>query len=359
MEEKNQNNNSQYKSNEEEIDLGQLFSLIGKGFSNIFRFIGSIFSTMFRWAMYWVIFIKKHLLVLLAATILGYSLGWIYKHYIEIPVYESSMTVQPNFGSTMQLYKNIDYYQSLVYLKDYKRLATSLNISEEEAKNLKKFRVEPYTNENETLLAFKRFVSNLDSTIVNKIDYKKFIQNQPTESFKFHIVTVESKDKYIFGKLRSPIISSIIRNDYYNQVKTTSYANLMSRKKAIEANMGELDTLRTLYKKVMLAESKKEVNGTSIYLGNTAKDNKEVVVFDKYMRMNQALIDVNKQLTEENEVINVVSSFNPVGKRLGGLKRNYPLLGGVFGFLLTIIFLSGKLINNMIVKYEKELEMDI
>jgi len=358
MDIKDQNNNTHSKANEEEIDLGQLFTLIGKGFSNIFGFFESIISTVFRWVIYWILIVRKHTIKLFIATIVGYTSGWVYRNYIEIPTYESSMTVEPNFGSTLQLYKNINYYQNLVDQKNFGRLATSLNISLDEAKEILEFEVEPYSNANQTLLAYKRFTSNLDSVTLSKIDYDDFIENQPIESFGFQIITVASRDQYIFGKLGSPIISSIVRNAYYDQVKTTSYSNLISRKEAIKASMAELDTLRTLYKEVMLAESKKDIKGTNIYMSNTGANNKEVVVFDKYLRMNQALIDVNRKLTEENEVINVVSSFNPVGMRQGGLLRNYALLGGIASFLLTLLFLSGKLINNVLNEYEEKMKID-
>lgn len=356
MKDSNQNNNPSQKSNEEEIDLGQLFSLIGKGFSNIFNFFGNIISSIFYLFISALLFVKKHTIKLAIGTVIGAIGGGLYQTYFKVPTYESSMTVQPNFGSTIQLYKNIDFYQNLVRQKDYERLATSLSISVEESKNINKFSVEPYSNANQTLLAFKRFTSDLDSATVNKIDFESFSENQPAESFRFHIVNVESKDKYIFGKLRSPIISSIVRNPYYDQVKSTSYLNLLSSKKALESSMKELDSLRVLYKEVMLSESKKTTSGTNIYMSSTDSNDKEIVVFDKYMRMNEELINVNKKLTEENDVINVVSSFNPVGMKLAGLKRNYKILGGVLGFLIIFLTYGTIFLNAKLTEYEEKIK---
>jgi sorbitol-specific phosphotransferase system component IIC len=36
------------KDNEEEVDLGYLFVIIGKGFSNLFNFIGNFFKGLFH-----------------------------------------------------------------------------------------------------------------------------------------------------------------------------------------------------------------------------------------------------------------------------------------------------------------------
>ncbi len=63
---------------------------------------------------------------------------------------------------------------------------------------------------------------------------------------------------------------------------------MISKKSALESSMIELDSLRELYKKVLLTESEKESTGTSIFMSETGSVTKEVDVFDKYMFMNEA-----------------------------------------------------------------------
>ena len=46
----------------EEVDLGQLFKLIGNAFDRFFRFIGNIFKTLFLAFVWFVFFIKKHII---------------------------------------------------------------------------------------------------------------------------------------------------------------------------------------------------------------------------------------------------------------------------------------------------------
>jgi len=344
--------NSQVK--EDEIDLGQLFTLIGKGFSNFFNFIGNIITTIFNWFLLFILFIRSNAKKVFLGAFLGAILGGIYHYGFKSKTYESSMTVQPNFGSAVQLYKNIDFYQSLIKQNDTDRLASSLNISSSEAENLTSIEVEPYSNDNQTLLSYKNFIKDFDTTTVKLINYKTFAKEQPVESYRYHIVTVSSKDKYVFTKLEVPIINSIIRNTYYDKVKTTAYSNLISRKVALEGSMAELDSLRSLYKEVMLAESRKENSGTNIFMSETGSNSKEVVVFDKFMDMNQFLIDVNKKLTEENEVINVVSSFNAIGMKIGGWYRNSAVQGFLGGFLLVLLFVSLKELNQVLIKYDEK-----
>lgn len=104
----------------------------------------------------------------------------------------------------------------------------------------------------------------------------------------------------------------------------------------------------------MLAESKKENSGTNVFMSETGSNDKEVVVFDKFMEMNQLLIDVNKKLTEENEVINVVSSFNAIGMKVGGWYRNNVVRGFITGSLLVLLIISLKVLNQTLAKFEEK-----
>ncbi|MEN8188098.1 MAG: hypothetical protein ABFR05_13310, partial [Bacteroidota bacterium] len=167
-------NTSRQPEKEEEVDLGQLFVLIGKGFSKLFNFIGNIFKTIFHWIVLFLLFLRNNSKTLAIGALAGALLGGVYHYGFRVPSYESSMTVQPNFGSAVQLYKNIDYYQSLVKQDDTERLAGSLKITNEEAESITSIEAEPYSNENQTILSYKNFIKDLDTTTVKLIDYKTF-----------------------------------------------------------------------------------------------------------------------------------------------------------------------------------------
>jgi len=338
----------------EDVDIMQLFTFIGKGITNLINFIISLFQTVFGWFLLFLLFIRANLNKMILAAVVGGSLGAIYQYAIKEVQYESSMTVEPNFGSAVQLYKNIDYYLSLVKQDDFERLASSFNITNEEAKSISWIEVEPRSNENQVLLSYKNFVTKLDSNAVKHVDYETFIQEEPIESFKYHIVTIKAKDKFIFNKLESPIINSIINNSYYDKIKTTSYTNLISKKLALENSMIELDSLRSLYSKVLLAESVKQSSGTNIFMSETANTSKEFDVFDKYMVMNEDLIEVNKKLTAENQVVNVVSSFSLIGMEVKTWYKNFAVIGFIGGFALMFLLISIRKLDLLLVSYKNE-----
>ena len=291
---------------------------------------------------------------MMLAALIGGALGAVYQYALKEAQYESSMTVEPNFGSAVQLYKNIDYYLSLVKQDDFERLASSLNISKEEAANISWFEIEPYSNENQVLLSFKNFIADLDSNAVKHVDYKTFSKEQPIESFKYHVIKVTSKDKYVFTKLASPIINSISSNSYYTKVKTTANKNLISKKYALESSMIELDSLRELYKKVLLTESANDNSGTNIFMSETGSVTKEVDVFDKYMVLNEELIEVNEKLTTENEVVNVVSSFNAIGMKVKTWYKNFAIIGFIAGFVSLFLLISIRKLDQQLVNYKNQ-----
>ena len=62
-------------NNEEEVDLGSLFVIIGKGFSNFFNFIGNIFKGIFRLIISILIFLKTNIVKIGIAALIGGVLG--------------------------------------------------------------------------------------------------------------------------------------------------------------------------------------------------------------------------------------------------------------------------------------------
>jgi len=344
------------RNNQEDMDLGVLFNLLRKLFNNIAKVILWIFKSIFNIIIAFLIYIKKHFLKFLIAAILGASLGAIHQFYFKKTLYSSSMTVQANYQSIIQLYKDIEYCDGLVKEKDIRSLSAFFKIDSIDAASIKKISVIPYTNDNQIVIAYNDFVSKLDSNTIKNIDFKKFSQNIPKEEFQLHIVNIESTNRTLFGKLEKPIINSLAQNPYYSKMLQTELNNLKSQENVLNISMTELDSLRQFYKEIALNESKKEVGSTSFYLGNKESDNKEIVVFDKYIKANIDLVDVRSEMNLKNEIINVVSSFNISGAKVKGIFRNSIVIGFLGGILLVLIYLFLFESNRFLVTYEKNLK---
>ena len=93
----------------EEIDLGQLFVMIGNSISRFFQFIASIFKNLFFGFVWVVFFVKKHILVFSTAAAVGLVAGFIIEETSD-PVFKSTITVRQNYQTGENLYGSIDYY---------------------------------------------------------------------------------------------------------------------------------------------------------------------------------------------------------------------------------------------------------
>ena len=92
----------------EEVDLGQLFRMIGNFFQSIFNFFGKLFYLLFLAFVWVVFFVKKNIVILGAAVIIGFVLGLVKEKTAE-PVYKSSIMLKQNYETGDNLYKFIDY----------------------------------------------------------------------------------------------------------------------------------------------------------------------------------------------------------------------------------------------------------
>lgn len=350
--------NKSTKNNKEEkdMDLGVLFNLIQTLFRNIIISLSWLFNSIFKAILLLFIYLKKHLFKFIIAAALGAILGGIYQYNFKDRVYSSSMTVQANYESIIQLYKDIEYLDGLIIENDIVSLSQYFNIDSVEASSIKSIEVMPYTNDNQIILAYNDFISKLDTNVVKNIDFEKFSENIPKEEFIYHVVMVESTKRDLFGKLEKPIINSLAINPYYSKLLETEVNNLKSQEKVLNISMIELDSLRQFYKEIALNESTRENGSSSFYLGNTEADKRDIVVFDKYIKANIDLVDVRSEMNLKNEIINVVSSFNKTGAKVKGIFKNAMFQGFVGGILLIFIYLTIIESNRFLIKYEDKLK---
>lgn len=338
----------------EDLDLGVLFNLIRTLLNNLVKSIVWIFKSLFEFLISILIYLKKHSLKLIIAAVIGASIGAIHQIYFKEKVYTSSMTVQANYRSIVQLYKDIEYCAGLIEEKDFSSLATFFNVDLAEAESIKYIAVQPYTNQNQIILAYNDFISKLDTNVIKNADFDKFSKNIPKEEFHYHIVEVESTSRTLFSKLEKPIINSIAQNPYYAKMKQTEITNLRSQEHVLNISMIELDSLRQFYKEIAINESKKPMGASNFYLGNKETDNREIVVFDKYIKANIDLVEVRSEMNLKNEIINVVSSFNLSGSAVKGLFRNSFILGALGGILLVFMYLFAVELNKYLLNFERE-----
>lgn len=343
---------NQPNDNEEEVDLGSLFVIIGKGFSRFFNFIGSIFKGIFHVFISILLFLKKNIIKIGIATIIGGVLG-IFLEVKKDKTYGSDLLVKPNFKSTTQLYNNIHFYNDLVKQKDTAALQKVFKLDKLTAASLKKFTIEPVINENDIINSYNDFILEVDTTTVKSYDFENFKTSFTELDYKIHKINVISEKNDVFDKLGDVILSSVIKNKYFNRVKELTNENLNRTDSLLRSNLGQIDSLRIVYMKVMLEEAKKQNSGTSIDLGGEKRTTKELELFETNRKINKDLEDIVQDKSEKYEVINVISNFQPIGYEIKGISKNYGFLLALLGALSVIFVLLIIQLNTYLSNYKK------
>ena len=348
----NQQKENSKNNNEEEVDLGSLFTIIGKGFSKFFNFIGNIFKGIFHFFISILIFLKENSFKIGIAAIIGFAVG-IFLEVKSSDTYSSDMLVQPNFKSVSQLYNNINFYNDLVEQRDTLGIQNTFNLDKETAASLKEFSIEPIANENDIINAYNDFVLEADTTTVSSYTFEDFKASFKDLDYKTHEINVIAEKNDVFNKLDEIIISSVVKNKYFSRVKELTNENLNRTDSLLRQNLGQVDSLRKVYMQVMIEEAKKQSNGTSIDLGGEKRSTKELELFATKRNLNSELTDIVIDKSEKYEVVNVISNFQPVGYKIDGLSENKAVQFSILGILLMVLILLFTKINTYLGNYKK------
>ena len=344
--------NQPKNNNEEEIDLGSLFVIIGRGFAKFFNFIGSIFKGIFDFIITILIFLKENVVKIGVAALLGGIIGFFLQKSTP-DTFGSDLLVEPNFNSTLQLYNNVQYYNDLVKQKDTLGLVNTFNLTKDDAASLKKFTIEPIVDENDIINSYNDFVLEVDTTTVKSYTFQDFKASFTKLDYRIHKIQVISEKNNVFNKLDDVIISSVVNNNYFKRIKELTNENLNRTDSVYRENLAQIDSLRKVYMQVMIEEAKKQTTGTSIDLGGEKRTTKELELFETNRKINFDLKSIAEDKSEKYEVINVISNFQPVGYQIKGITKNYIFQVGLLFAGLTILFLLLIKLNKFLDNYKK------
>jgi hypothetical protein len=348
----NQQKESSKSNNEEEVDLGSLFVIIGKGFSNFFNFIGNIFKGIFHFLVIILIFLKENSIKIGIAGFLGLIAGV----FLEVKTpkkFESEMLLQPNFESTRQLYNNVNYYNDLVKQKDTISLQKIFNLDKKIAGSLQAFEIAPIITDRDIINTYNNLILSVDTLTIKSYDYAAFKNSFTIYDYKLHKLTVTAKENDVFEKLGDVLISSVVNNNYFKRLKKLTNESLNRTDSLYRQNLTQVDSLRKVYVEVMVAEAKKQTAGTNIDLGGEKSTTKELELFETNRKINADLRGVASQKATSYEVINILSSFQPIGTEIKGVTKNYAFLLTVLGAGFMILFLLVRQLNNYLNNYKK------
>ena len=330
----------------EEVDLGQLFKLIGNAFEKLFNFIGSILNKLFLAFVWCVFFIKKHFVILAIATTIGFLYGF-YKLKYSKPVYSTNAVIKQNYNTGESLYNLLNYYNDLILDKDTLSLATSLNLEPSEASNLVSFTLESVLNENSKLKVFNKFKKEVDSTIASEVDFETFLANSSDYDYEHQRLTVRSTSKSLPRKILPKVIENIQTIEFFKSEQEKDLAELSLREQVILESLKESDSLQKVYEAVLKKDDIDPSAQTSVLINNAEEQSstREYELFKNDIELRRELVAISRAKEDKKKIVEVISSQQDEGivdssVEVLDYKLNYKYYYALIAFVITFFFLS-------------------
>ncbi len=239
----NQENNR--KDSSEEIELGQLFEFIRKGFNSLNR-------SFLRLYLYFRRNIVKFTVLIVVGLVVGYGLGQLVDKQLK-----TEIIVKPNLDSKTYLYDVISEIEANIKSKD----TAFFNKLDIDVASLENFKVEiiPIEKEEvEDLTEQVKYLELLDKfrdeegildVVLNEINNKSVISHRI-------IFTYSDANKGSDAAVK--LMKYINSNEYYNELVEVHAENARLRIQKNEELIDQIDTLIEIYSNVLTREGQSE-----------------------------------------------------------------------------------------------------
>lgn len=336
-------NEGQKPQQSEEVDLGQLFKVIGRGFDKLFKFIASIFIGLYRVVIALLAHFYKRKIWYGLAIAIGVVIGFVIDAKSD-KMYGANMYIETNFKSARQVYENIRQLHQLTIDKDSIRLASILNIKPTEASKLKGFYITASVDENQVAEMYSEFYMKLDSLSRTTMTYDRYVASLNSTNHPVHQIGVASSNKTIFRNIEAGFSDKLIDNPYLENLVVANKKNLDFEEEALKKQIQKTDSLANEYLKIRINESRKDPvvgSGTNLYL---AGDNEsqgllmdESKVIEKRLNLEELRREVNVRKAEEHGVINILAGFPETGYDIREWSDKKKFVFPLVLFVLTLV----------------------
>ncbi|WP_299521452.1 hypothetical protein [Winogradskyella sp.] len=331
------------ESQNEEVDLGQLFNAIGRLFEKLFAFIRRLFKSLFSA----LIFALKPLvnnfkliaILLMISALIGFSI-----EKLNEPTFISEMLVRPYYDSKYQLANNVDYFNALISSENYGELSNIFEIdSSTTAKQLIGFEIEigPET-QNDLIKEYDDYIKSLDSTLAVDVTYEDFIENRDILAGSIFSVKARAISNDIFPSLEQGFIKTF-QNEYSIKLKDRTDSIRNVKKRIYLQELERVENLQKMYLDIKTSESKREEAtlgvGGIIPLVQAKTETKEFELFQEELKIRNSLRILEEEALEESEYYDILSSFEEVGTIEKNVFERYSLVFPALSMLImTLVY---------------------
>jgi len=278
------------QNNSDEIDLGQLFQLIGRGFNSVFLFFLKIYH-----------YLKTNILILITLLIVGFGIGFSLNK-LTAKKLKTEIIVKPQFESKNYLYDVIEEIQSNINSKDtlyFKSIGVeNIDFSGLEISVMRV--IEEGNSDSD--LKYLKLLQSFENTDAIADIVRAELQNK--SSFN-HRIIFNYKNKRFGEYFAQKVIAYINTNSHFGDILKTNRSNAVNRIEQNQLLLNQIDKLIINYSN-SLTVKKDNTPSSQIIL-----DNQEQVDVPKLFELKNLLIrDIELKKIELVEKINPITIVN-------------------------------------------------
>lgn len=305
-------------SQDQEIDLGQVFSKIGSFFSNL---VDKFFDFIF--------FLIKNSIIIIVLLVIGVGLGYFLDKTSK--TYNHEIIVSPNFDSVDYLYSKVNLLEAKK--KDNDTVFFS-NLGITNVKKLGKIEIEPIVDlykfitskkENFDLIKLMAEDGSLDKIVKDEVTSK----NYPFHLIKFSTSKTVSEEAII-----KPLLAYFNDSEYFNIIKEQYLENTSDKMRANDSTITQINTLLNDFSKSTATNQKSD---KLIYYNENNNLNDIIKTKTELEKENLdlkfGLINNNKVVKDISVATNIINTKGTKGK----MKLILPIFF-VFVFLFFHLF---------------------
>jgi len=346
-------------STSEEVDLGQLFKMIGSAFTRLYNFIGSIFNNFLLALIWLVLFVKKRTIIFSVAGFVGLVVGVALDMSMP-PTYKSTLSIKQNYETGENLYESINYYNGLLKDKDYRILGGLLGLTELATQEIVGFEIEPIITDNEYLVMFNSYIGELDSLAASKIEYKEYVKNIREYKHRYQQISIKSKTRADFKGVFTNIINNIETNSFFVNEQAKDILELQQTQQAIEISLAQSDSLQETYKRVLENSKDSQSNaeiGITFEGTNESEKTKEFELYINDIELRERIVKIQRELKDKENIIDMISSkqdngFEDDTKEFLGLDIPFRIFYLVLALTVVFVVMLGKELLTFLENYK-------
>ncbi len=298
----------------EEIDLGQLFTMIGKGFNNLFKWLLRVFM-----------YLKKNMIILGTLVLVGAIIGYALK-FVSGEEQKLDVIVTPNLGTKNYLYDVIAEIQSDIRAKDTVFFASlEMDVAKMEGFKIEISQIKAQSGSNlENEMNFLELLKDFENSEAISDILRSELQDKTTKDQRitFYFIDSEKGEAYAHK-----IIDYINSNSYYTDLLKVYTENAQNRIQRNDSLIAQIDVLINNYTQKMLKEQ-----ATSE--GRLVLENQEPLNIPSLFELKNELIKDTEskklELERRQEAITVVNFGQPHKVQKPLFQKNIAIIPLIF-----------------------------